>query len=353
MSTTGVGLTVDRTPPVLDVQELKTQLHTSRGVVRAVDGVSFTLAPGETLGIVGESGSGKSVTALSLLRLFGPTVRPRLSGRAYFEGRDLLALSERELRTVRGARIGIILQDPLTSLNPSLGIGAQVAEAARYHRGLSAAAGRALATELLTQVGIPDAAHRLDDLPYRFSGGMRQRIMIAQAIACQPALLIADEPTTALDVTVQAQVLLLLDRLRRERTMAMILISHDFGVVAAVCDRVLVMYGGRPVEFGTVQHILERARHPYTRGLLQSVPRLDDPRGEPLSAIPGQPVTILDDRPGCRFAARCPMAVSKCRQETPPMVPLGPAHSAACWRTDELEPPGAVEMAHPLEARPV
>jgi oligopeptide/dipeptide ABC transporter ATP-binding protein len=231
----------------------------------------------------------------------------------------------------------MVLQDPLTSLNPALPIGEQVSEAARYHRGLSRAQGRTLAAELLDMVGIPDAASRLDDLPYRFSGGMRQRIMIAQAIACQPALLIADEPTTALDVTVQAQVLLLLDRLRRELNMAMILISHDFGVVAAVCDRVLVMYGGRPAEQGSVQHILGRARHPYTRALLRSVPRLDDPRGDALSAIPGQPITVLDGARGCRFAPRCTFAVERCSREDPPQVALGSGHVSACWRVDDLD----------------
>jgi oligopeptide/dipeptide ABC transporter ATP-binding protein len=322
---------------LLDVQDLRTEFVTPSGVVHAVDGVSFSLQPGETLGIVGESGSGKSVTALTLLRLFGPLTKPRVSGRVTFEGRDLLRLPERALRRVRGARIAMILQDPLTSLNPGLPIGDQVAEAVCYHRGLSRTQGRTLATDLLEMVGIPDAGRRLDDLPYQFSGGMRQRIMIAQAISCQPAVLIADEPTTALDVTVQAQVLLLLDRLRRELNMAMILISHDFGVVAAVCDRVLVMYGGRPAEHGTIQQILESPRHPYTRALLQSVPRLDDGRGESLSTIPGQPITVLDGARGCRFAPRCTYAVDRCFTDEPPAVSLGPDHLSHCWRVDDLD----------------
>jgi oligopeptide/dipeptide ABC transporter ATP-binding protein len=322
--------------PLLDVRELRTHFATPRGVVRAVDGLSFSLRAGEALGIVGESGSGKSVTALSLLRLFGPLARPRLSGQVLFEGRDLLGLPERELRRVRGARIGMVFQDPLSSLNPALPIGEQVAEAARHHRGLSRAQGRELAAELLDLVGIPDSRQRLDQLPYSFSGGMRQRIVIALAIACEPKLLIADEPTTALDVTVQAQVLLLLDRLRRERGMALIVISHDFGVVAATCDRVQVMYGGQAVEQGTVRQILDQARHPYTRALLRSVPRLDDPSDERLQAIPGQPLTITGRFQGCRFAPRCELVIGRCREENPPLIDVGPGHASACWRASEL-----------------
>ncbi|MCI0687159.1 MAG: ABC transporter ATP-binding protein [Sporichthyaceae bacterium] len=298
--------------------------------------MAFALRPGEALGIVGESGSGKSVTALSILRLFGPLAEARVSGEVRFEGRDLLQLSEAELRRVRGARIGMVFQDPLTSLNPSLPVGEQVIEAARHHRGLSAAEGRQRGAELLELVGIPDPRDRLDHLPYSFSGGMRQRIMIALAIACEPKLLIADEPTTALDVTVQAQVLLLLDRLRRELGMALIMISHDIGVVAATCDRVLVLYGGQAVETGTVRQILDGARHPYTRALLRSIPRLGDSSDQRLQAIPGQPLTVIGGFRGCRFAPRCEFVIDRCRDEAPPLDMLGPDHASACWRAREL-----------------
>jgi oligopeptide/dipeptide ABC transporter ATP-binding protein len=321
---------------LLEVEDLRTSFATPRGLLRAVDGLSFSLGEGETLGIVGESGSGKSVTALSLLRLFGPQTHARITGRVRFDGRDLLALSDAELRRVRGAQIGMIFQDPLTSLNPAMPIGEQVIEAARYHRRLSAGESRRLAIELLELVGIPDSAQRLNDLPYRFSGGMRQRIMIAQAIACQPRLLIADEPTTALDVTVQAQILLLLARLQRERRIALIMISHDLGVIAATCDRVVVMYGGRAVEHGSVQQILERPRHPYTRALLRSVPRLSDASGRSLEAIPGQPITVIGAVEGCRFAPRCSYVIDRCRQEDPPLLNVGPEHASACWRAHEL-----------------
>jgi oligopeptide/dipeptide ABC transporter ATP-binding protein len=316
---------------LLELEDLRVSFVTPRGLLRAVDGLSFSLGEGETLGIVGESGSGKSVTALSMLRLFGPQTDARLSGRVCFDGRDLLALSAAELRRVRGAQIGMIFQDPLTSLNPAMPIGEQVVEAVRYHRRLSAAESRRLAIELLELVGIPDPVQRLNDLPYRFSGGMRQRIMIAQAIACQPRLLIADEPTTALDVTVQAQILLLLARLQRERRLALIMISHDLGVIAATCDRVVVMYGGRAVEHGSVQQILERPRHPYTRALLRSVPRLSDVSGRSLDAIP-----VIDSVDGCRFAPRCTYVIDRCRQEDPPLQDIGPQHASACWRAHEL-----------------
>jgi oligopeptide transport system ATP-binding protein len=326
--------------PLLQVRDLRTAFKTSRGLLRAVDGVSFDVRAGEALGIVGESGSGKSVTALSLLRLFGPLTRALVSGEAYFNGRDLLKLSSSELREVRGAQIGMVFQDPLTSLNPSMPVGEQIAETMRYHRGTGAAQARRRAAELLELVGIPDPAQRIDDLPYRFSGGMRQRIMMAVAVACEPKLIIADEPTTALDVTVQAQVLLLLDRLRRELGTALILISHDFGVIAATCDRVQVMYGGRLVERGTVRDILKSAEHPYTRALLRSVPRLERTEPGRLPAIPGQPLVNLDAVRGCSFAPRCEYAVDRCWQESPPLRVSQPDRESACWRSDELREPG-------------
>jgi oligopeptide/dipeptide ABC transporter ATP-binding protein len=317
--------------PLLEVRDLRTHFDTPGGVVRAVDGVSFSLGRGEALGIVGESGSGKSVTALTMLRLFGPLTRAHVSGRVQFEGRDLLKLSESELLGVRGAQIGMIFQDPLTSLNPVLPVGEQIAETLRYHEAMSRGAARRRSVELLELVGIPDPRRRHDDLPYRFSGGMRQRIMIAIAIACEPKLLIADEPTTALDVTVQAQILLLLDRLRRELGMALIMISHDFGVVAATCDHVQVMYAGRLVERGPVAEILERAHHPYTAGLMRLVPRLDLSRHHRLHPIPGQPPTVRGAFRGCRFAPRCEYVTERGRQEEPPLFEVSPGHLSACW----------------------
>lgn len=331
-------------PPLLEVRDLRVHFSTPGGLLRAVDGVSFSLARREALGVVGERGSGKSVTALSLTRLFGPLTRAQVCGEVWFEGRDLLRLPERELRHVRGAEIGLVFQDPLTSLNPSMPVGEQIAESLRYHRGLSSARARRRAAELLELVGIPDPRRRLDDRPYQFSGGMRQRIMIAIAIACEPKLLIADEPTTALDVTVQAQVLLLLDRLRRELGMALMLISHDFGVIAATCDRVQVMYGGRLVEHGTVRHLLERPNHPYTEALLRLVPRLDGPRGQRVAPISGQPVAVFGAVRGCRFAPRCALAEDRCRRQDPPLARLDPEHASACWlaenraRSDEPTP---------------
>ena len=317
--------------PLLDVRNLRVRFETPRGLLRAVDGVSFSVAPRETVGIVGESGSGKSVTMLSVLRLFPPLARVSVSGQVLFEGTDLLRLSEAELREVRGAKIGMVFQDPLTSLNPALPVGEQIAESLRTHRGLSRGAARRRAEELLELVGIPDPGRRADDLPYRFSGGMRQRIMIAIAIACEPKLLIADEPTSALDVTVQAQVLVLLERLQRELGMSLIMISHDLGVIAATSRRVLVMYGGWIVERGSVEEILERPGHPYSAALTRLVPDLDQPRDEPLVPIPGQPVPVVGHMPGCRFAARCGYAMDRCREETPPAVALATEHISLCW----------------------
>ena len=320
---------------LLEVVDLHTTFSTPRGPLHAVDGVSFTLDVGEALGVVGESGSGKSVTALTLLRLFGPLAKPRISGEARFGGRDLLRVSSQELQKLRGSEIGMIFQDPLTSLNPALPIGEQIAESLRFHKGMQSGLARRRAGELLELVGIPDPHRRLDDLPHRFSGGMRQRIMIAIAIACEPRLLIADEPTTALDVTVQAQVLALLQRLRQELGMALLLITHDFGVVAAVCDTVQVMYGGRLVERGPMRQILERPSHPYTEALLRLVPRLDAPLGERVEPIPGQPTATIGRVIGCRFAPRCPAVADRCRREDPPVVDLGQRRQSECWFAEE------------------
>jgi oligopeptide/dipeptide ABC transporter ATP-binding protein len=317
--------------PLLDVRDLSVSFHTPRGLLRAVDRVSFALGPNDSLGVVGESGSGKSVSMMAMLRLFAPLTRVQVSGQVLFGGRDLLRLDEDGLREIRGGQVGVIFQDPLTSLNPLLTAGEQIAESLRRHRGLGAAAARRRAIELLELVGIPDPVHRCDDLPYRFSGGMRQRIMIAIAIACEPRLLIADEPTSALDVTVQAQILALLDRLRRELDMSMIMISHDLSVIAATSDRVQVMYGGWIVERGTVAEILEAPWHPYTSALLRLAPRLDTPPGARVTPIAGQPTPIIGPATGCRFAPRCEHATDRCRAERPPLVALSADHSSLCW----------------------
>jgi oligopeptide/dipeptide ABC transporter ATP-binding protein len=321
--------------PLLDVRNLSTRFITPRGILRAVDGVSFTLGPQGALGIVGESGSGKSVTALTLLRLFGALDKVEIDGEVLFDGVDLLKLPEKELRRVRGARIGMVFQDPLTSLNPAMAVGDQIAETLRYHRGMPAARARQKAQELMERVGIGDPGRRYDDFPDCFSGGMRQRIMIAVAIACEPKLLIADEPTTALDVTVQAQVLNLINDLREQLGMSLMMISHDFGVVAATCDSAQVMYGGKLVERGTVEDILGRPNHPYTAALLQLVPSIETPAGQRLKPIPGQPAPVFVPMAGCRFAERCEFVIERCRREEPPLAAVAAHHSSACWRAGE------------------
>jgi oligopeptide/dipeptide ABC transporter ATP-binding protein len=295
---------------LLEVDNLSTHFFTREGVVRAVDGVSFTVDAGRTLGIVGESGCGKSVTALSIMRLLPEPPARIVSGSIRFDGRELTTLSERELEDVRGRRIAMVFQDPMTALNPTLTIGTQLTEVLERHLALEADAARRRAAELLDEVGIARARERLDDYPHRFSGGMRQRVMIAMAIACEPQLLIADEPTTALDVTVQAQVLDLLDDLQREREMAMILITHNMGVVAESADEVAVMYAGQIVEQAPALDLFRRPEHPYTEALLAALPNLDDDhaRDRRLAAIPGRPPDLIDPPSGCRFAARCPYA---------------------------------------------
>jgi oligopeptide transport system ATP-binding protein len=321
--------------PLLEVEDLCVSFSTRQGDVRAVDGLSFSLDAGESLGIVGESGSGKTVSSLSILRLFGLFDDVTITGQVRFQGRDLLRVSESELSRVRGGEIGMVFQDPLTSLNPVMPVGEQVAESLRFHVGLSRARARARAIELLDRVGIPDAASRFEELPHSFSGGMRQRVMIAIAIACEPKLLIADEPTTALDVTVQAQILLLLDELRREMGMALIMITHDFGVVAATADRVLVMYAAQPMEQCPIDHLFQRANHPYTEGLLRLVPRVEHQVHGRLRPIDGQPPTLTDPITGCPFAPRCDLAQDRCHETRPPLVRLGPRHHSACWLAEE------------------
>jgi oligopeptide/dipeptide ABC transporter ATP-binding protein len=324
--------------PVLRVHDLKTYFVTDRGsgTARAVDGVSFELAAGETLGIVGESGCGKTVMSLSILRLIPEPPGHILPGSFIeFEGRNLLTLPPRELRAVRGNRIAMVFQEPMTSLNPVLPVGAQVAEAALVHQKLSRADARTRTIDLLRLVGIPDPETRVDDYPHQLSGGMRQRVMIAMALICHPQILIADEPTTALDVTIQAQILDLLGRLRRELNMAVLLITHDLGVVAGSADRVVVMYAGQVVETAATRPLFAAPQHPYTEGLLASIPRLDHPR-ERLRSIPGSVPPATAWPTGCRFHPRCPYAWDKCRTEEPPLLETGTAgHTARCWLVAE------------------
>jgi len=328
------------TTPLLRVRDLKTYFVTERGrgTARAVDGVSFDLYAGETLGIVGESGCGKTVTSLSILRLIPePPGHIRPGSFIEFEGRNLLTLAPRELRAVRGNQIAMVFQEPMTSLNPVFTVGDQIAEAAIVHQQLSRRAARARAIEMLRLVGMPDPAQRVDHYPHQLSGGMRQRVMIAMALVCHPKILIADEPTTALDVTIQAQILELLERLQSELGMAIMLITHDLGIVAGTADRVAVMYAGQIVETATTRRLFARPAHPYTEGLLASVPRLDRPR-ERLHSIPGS-VPAADAWPGgCRFHPRCPYAWEKCRTEEPPLLDAegeGGAHAARCWLVNE------------------
>mgnify|MGYP001259397760 FL=1 len=324
--------------PLLRVRDLRTYFVTGqgRGTARAVDGVSFDLHPGETLGIVGESGCGKTVTSLSILRLIPePPGHIRPGSYIEFTGRNLLTLPSRELRAVRGNRIAMIFQEPMTSLNPVLSIGDQVAEAAIVHQHLSRGAGRARAIEMLRQVGIPEPEVRVDHYPHQLSGGMRQRVMIAMALICHPQILIADEPTTALDVTIQAQILELLQQLQQQLGMAVLLITHDLGVVAGSADRVLVMYAGQVVETAPTRALFARPGHPYTEGLLASIPRLDRPR-ERLHSIPGSVPAATAWPPGCRFHPRCPYAWDRCRTEEPPLLDTGTAgQSARCWLVTE------------------
>ena len=325
------------TMPLLSVRSLSTEFRTERGTVKAVDDVSFDLASGETLAIVGESGSGKSVTAMSMLRLI-PTPPGRISsGEVVFDGVDLLKLDDRDIRNIRGNRIAMIFQEPMSSLNPSLTVGLQIAEPINIHRKTPWAAAMDKAVELLGKVRISDGKSRLSSYPHQYSGGMRQRVMIAMALACQPQLIIADEPTTALDVTVQAQILALLKELTREANSAMILITHDLGVVARYADRVAVMYGGRIVETAAARDLYKHPRHPYTRGLMASVPRLDGDTERPLVPIDGQPPDLASLPPGCSFAPRCRFAQDRCRVERPPLVESKPAHFSACFFHDRLD----------------
>ncbi|MCZ6918042.1 MAG: ABC transporter ATP-binding protein [Gemmatimonadetes bacterium] len=314
---------------VLRVRDLTTSFTTDAGIVRAVDGVSFDLAAGETLGIVGESGSGKTVTALSILRLIAePPGRIDPRSKIEYDGVDLLRLSQRELRRIRGAKIAMVFQEPMSSLNPVLTVGSQIAEAIRAHEPVSRRAATDRAVELLGMVGIPEPERRIRDYPHQLSGGMQQRVMIGMALSCQPDVLIADEPTTALDVTIQAQILELLVELQQRFGMAMLFITHDMGVLASVADRVAVMYGGQIVEEGGIRRIFEQPAHPYTQGLLAAVPRIDRPKD--LRGIPGTVPTATAWPDGCRFHPRCDRRMEHCL-EPPPEVEVQPGHTARCW----------------------
>ena len=315
---------------LLEVHDLETSFSLEGGVARAVDGVSFTLEPGRVLGLVGESGCGKSVTALSCMRLVPPPGRIA-RGRIVFDGRDLLSLSEAEMRHVRGAGIGMIFQEPMTSLNPVFTVGSQIAEAVRLHRHVGRREAWARAVELLAEVGIAEPARRASDYPHQLSGGMRQRVMIAIAISCEPRVLIADEPTTALDVTIQAEILELLRILRERRGMALLLITHDLGVVAEQADEVAIMYAGRIVEQAPVLEMFERPLHPYTQALFRSMPGAGE-RRERLDAIPGQVPDLLRLPSGCAFRDRCPGAIDRCATVVPPLDEHAPGHRAACIR---------------------
>ena len=321
---------------LLEVRNLRTTFQTSAGAVRAVDGVSWDVQEGETVALVGESGCGKSVSALSIMRLVAEPAGRIEGGEIVYKGRDLLKLSEPEMRRVRGREIAMVFQEPMTSLNPVLTIGRQLTEGLEIHLGMNSAAAHARAVELLGMVGIPDPARRLAQYPHHFSGGMRQRMMIAMALACNPSLILADEPTTALDVTIQAQILELMRDLSRRLGVAMLIITHNLGVVARYADRVNVMYAGRIIEQGAAAEIYGNPRHPYTLGLLRSVPRLDEPRRARLDPIQGQPPDLTRLPPGCAFAPRCAYRVERCATEAPPLGEVAPKHTSACWESARL-----------------
>jgi oligopeptide/dipeptide ABC transporter ATP-binding protein len=324
---------------LLELEDLKTQFFTTAGTVKAVDGVSYDIEEGETVGIVGESGCGKSVSALSILRLIPDPPGKIVGGKIIFMGRNLLELSDVEIRKVRGHDIAMVFQEPMTSLNPVLTIGRQITETLEHHLGIEREEADARAVELLGLVGISDAERRLKQYPHHFSGGMRQRVMIAMALSCEPKLIIADEPTTALDVTIQAQILELMKDLTRRLGVALIIITHNLGVVARYADRVYVMYAGKIVEKGTARQIYHNPSHPYPIGLLASVPRLDHKRGTKLVPIVGQPpdLTLLDQ--GCAFRPRCRFAVDRCTHEIPPLEEVGDGQLSACWQKDKLSQP--------------
>ena len=326
---------------LLEVKNLKTHFFTMEGVVKAVDGVSYELNEGETLGLVGESGCGKSVSALSVMRLIPDPPGKIIDGEILLDGEDILKIDMEGMREVRGAKIAMVFQEPMTSLNPVLTVERQITETLQLHMGMSKLESQRESVNLLTRVGIPDPELRIKQYPHQFSGGMRQRVMIAMALSCNPRLIIADEPTTALDVTIQAQILDLMKSLTTELGVALIVITHNLGVVARYADRVNIMYAGKVIERGEAREIYSNPRHPYTVGLLRSVPRLDLPRRAKLDPIEGQPPDLINLTPGCAFRERCRWAIDKCATDTPELVETSDGHLSACFRADEL---GATEI---------
>ncbi|MED4920385.1 MULTISPECIES: ABC transporter ATP-binding protein [Heyndrickxia] len=327
---------------LLEVKDLKTSFYTEKGLVTAVDGVSFTVHSGETLGVVGESGCGKSVTAESIMRLLDESAT-RYEGEINYKGKNLLKLPEKEMEAIRGNEIAMIFQDAMTSLNPVYTIGNQIAESIMAHSDLNKKEAYEKAVEMLRLTGIPSPEKRIHEYPHEISGGMRQRAMIAMALSCRPQLLIADEPTTALDVTIQAQILEVMEELKKELNMGIILITHDLGVVAEVCTHVVVMYLGQVIEEADVETIFSKPLHPYTNGLLKCIPQLDGDRTKPLFTIEGVVPSLDDIPPGCRFAGRCPFADSKCRKEPPPLEEAAYRHKIRCWHYEEIQRQGAFE----------
>jgi len=328
--------------PLLEVNDLRTFFHTRNGIVRAVNGVSFSIERGETLGIVGESGSGKSVTGYSLLGLV-PSPPGRIeSGTARFDGVDLLACSSEELRRIRGKRISMVFQDPMTALNPYMTVGDQVGEPLVVHDGIGWREANHRACHMLESVGLQDVSERMSEYPHQFSGGMRQRVMIAMALITRPEILIADEPTTALDVTVQAQILEIIKQMQRELGMAVVLVTHNLGIVAGMCDRILVMYAGRILEAASVRDLYRRPRHPYTEAIMAALPSVDEKRGR-LNAIPGLPPDLSVEMPGCPFAPRCAYAAERCGEECPELREVAPNHASACVRVQAGELRGFVK----------
>lgn len=322
--------------PLLQVRNLSTHLRTSQGIIKAVDGVSYDVGAGETAALVGESGCGKTMSALSIMRLVPRPQESMVNGTILFQGKNLLALDDEEMRQIRGREIAMIFQEPMTSLNPVLTIGRQITETLEAHDSVSKDAARRRALELLQLVGIPDPQRRLSDYPHQLSGGMRQRVMIAIALSCNPKLILADEPTTALDVTIQAQILELMRDLSKRFGVALLIITHNLGVVARYADRVHVMYAGKVIESAGAREIYENPRHPYTLGLLHSVPRLDQPRKAKLDPIQGQPPDLWNLPEGCSFRPRCKFAIGRCGMEVPPLIEMGNDHRSACWMAETL-----------------
>ena len=347
------GSGINRSQPLLEVKNLQTQFFTQDGVVKAVDNVSFYVMPGETLGVVGESGSGKSITGLSIMRLIPTPPGKIVNGEVIFNGKDIIKMSDEQVRAIRGNDIAMIFQDPMTSLNPVLTINRQISESLQLHMGMNKSQARARSVELLEMVGIPNATERVDQYPHQFSGGMRQRVMIAMALSCNPKLLIADEPTTALDVTIQAQILDLMRTLQSETGTGVIMITHSMGVVAGMADRVQVMYAGHIVETATTSEIFANPRHPYTVGLMKSIPRLDARSKEKLQPIRGLPPDLIDLPDMCPFVPRCNYAREKCEQKNPPLLEVNPGHFSACWFWEEVhreddQDAVAREFGHPV-----